>query len=213
MSEMSRRQPVSFGTTFTRPDRVSAALSPSSPAVPPAGAQRIHHQTAAEHLRSRNVVNARLCEADHTHTSKNGMLTMHSKALRAPTSERAQKNGGRRAGTDHPIDRRSDDDNGRYVCNMLDGSAAGASHSPVPCPPLRSRYRRARDRVRSPAAIASAAIDVAGVCLQVLPGTGPGELRVGLDARRVPFAPRRGMQIAHCWRFLWRNAMRFIPAR
>ena len=84
---------------------------------------------------------------------------------------------------------------------------------PSHVPPFRSRDRRARDRDSAAPAIASAAIDVAGVCLQVLPGTGPGELRVGLDARRVPFAPRRGMQIAHCWRFLWRNAMRFIPAR
>jgi len=125
---------------------------------------------------------------------------------------------GRRADTDHPPDHRSDDDNGRYVCNMLDGTAAGASHPPVPCPalpePALPEPRPARETaIRPPPAIASAAIDATDACRHELPGTGPGELRVGLDARRVPLAPRRGGQIAHCWRFLWRNAMRSIPAR
>jgi len=58
---------------------------------------------------------------------------------------------GRRADTDHPPDHRSDDDNGRYVCNMLDGTAAGASHLPVPCPALpEPRPARARPRFGRP---------------------------------------------------------------
>ena len=72
----------------------------------------------------------------------------------------------------------------------------GVRQARATCPshvlPFRSRDRRARDRDSAAPAIASAAIDTTDACRQELPGTGPGELRVGLDARRVPLAPRRG---------------------
>ena len=209
MSEMSRRQPVSFGTTFTRPDRVSAALSPSSPAVPyPLG-----RRDSAEHLRSRDAVNTRLCETDHMHSPKNGILTMHSNALRAQTTGGANE---WRVAVPAPII--------LSIAVLMTTTAATSATCwtglrqaratrPSHVPPFRSRDRRARDRDSAAAAIASAAIDATGVCRHEFAGTEPGELRVGLAARRVPLAPRRGGQITHCWRFLWRNAMRSIPAR
>jgi hypothetical protein len=87
MSEMPRRPPASYGTTFTRPDRVSAPISPSSPAVPTGRGRSV----SAEHLRSRDAVNTRLCETDHMHSPKNVILTMHSKALRAPRTGGAKE--------------------------------------------------------------------------------------------------------------------------
>jgi hypothetical protein len=204
MSETSRRQPVSYGTTCTRPNRVSAPLSPSSPAVPTGWDAGIQLSIA---------LNTRLCETDHMHSPKSGILTMHSKALRAPTTGSAKE---WRVAVPAPIIL-------SIIVLMTITAATSATCwtglqqaraiRPSHVPPFRSRDRRARDRDSDAPAIASAAIDATGVCRHELPCTGPGELRVGLDARRAPLAPRRGVQTAHCWRFLWRNATRSIPAR